>query len=179
MKKDYLVFFFVLMNTIFFGCSTKVKVEKQSVQRKQNKNTVIDLPTVLKFTMVKTADGKKVYKIKADKAVVDDKNKIITVYNGEAKVYDKKMQIASLKFEVAKYDIVSEDIYFLGKNIINTIEKEKIITYDIKYLYKENKIFSDKEIEIYKDNNIVKGIGFETFDGFQTIKIYKNVITTE
>jgi len=165
----------IFLISLFFSC---IKTIDKQNNKKQN-DPIIDLPTISKFTMIKTTNGKEVFKIKADKAVLDDKNKILIVYNGDAEVYDKKIRVANLKFEIAKYDVISEEVFFLGKNVITTIEKEKIITYDINYKYKENKIFSEKEIEIYKDNSVIKGIGFETFDGFQTIRIYKNVITTE
>jgi len=171
--KNCLIFIFTSL--LFFSCNTKV--EKQNVV--QQGSSLVDLPTISKFSLLKTINGKNVYKIKADKAVIDEKNNVITVYNGISEIYDKKISVANVQFDIAKNDIVSGDVDFLGKNVITTIEKEKIITYDIKYKYKENKIFSEKEIEIYKDNNVVKGIGFETFDGFQTIRIYKNVITTE
>jgi len=171
--KNCLIFIFT--SFLLFSCNTKVN--KQNVV--QQSSSVVDLPTITNFSLVKTKNGKNVYKIKANKAVIDEKNKVITVYKGIAEIYDKKISVAKVQFEVAKYDIVLGDAEFLGKNVISTIENEKIITYDIKYNSKENKIFSDKEIEIYKNGNVVKGIGFETFDGFQTIRIYKNVITSQ
>jgi len=170
--KKYIIFSLI---SLFFCC---VNInEKQKIQ--QNNSVVDLLPTISKFTMTKTVNGRKLYVIKADKAVVDEKNKVVTVYNGDAEIYDKKIQVANVKFEVAKCDVSLGDVYFFGKNVISTVENEKIITYDIKYNSKENKIFSDKEIKIYKNGNVIEGVGFETFDGFQTIRIYKNVVTTQ
>jgi len=170
MKKNIILF----LITLFFCC-----VNTSDKQKKQDDSVVDLLSTISKFTMTKMVHGKKLYVIKADKAVVDEKNKVVTVYNGDAEIYDKKIQVANIKFEVAKCDVSLGDVFFFGRNVITTVENEKIITYDIKYNSKENKIFSDKEIKIYKNDNVIEGVGFETFDGFQTIRIYKNVVTTQ
>ncbi len=175
MKKFEL--FILLLVFLFMSCNNKDNViKKVNIQG-------IDLrPTINNFSLIKIKNGKISWKIEAKEAIIDDKENIVIIKNGSFRVYDtnnKNLNIANVKFESAKYNNNTENIMFLGENIINTVENEKIIAYDINYISKENKIYSEKEIEIYKDNNIIKGIGFETFDGFQTIRIYKNVITTQ
>lgn len=158
---------------LFISCENKKITNKISINEHL-------LPSISIFTIAKTNNGKLIWLIDAKEAFVDEKNNIITVKNGELNLYDNKNYVAKIKFYLAKYDRNTENISLLGKNIISTVENEQIIAYDINYIYKENKIFSEKEIEIYKPNNaVVKGVGFETFDGFQTIRIYKNVISTE
>lgn len=175
MKKFEL--FILLLVFLFIGCNNKSNVIK-----KVNTKDVELKPTINGFSLLKIKNGKISWKIEAQEAVIDDKEKIIKIKNGNLKIYNtnnQKINIANIKFASAEYDTNTENIMFLGKNIINTVENEKIIAYDINYIYKDNKIYSEKEIEINKDGNIIKGIGFETLDGFQTIRIYKNVITTQ
>ncbi len=174
MKKQELLLFLLIF---FVGCRNKNNIIKKVDIKETDLN-----PTIIEFSLIKTKNGKIVWEMKANRAVIDDKEKVIKVNKGVLKIYDTndaKTNIAQIKFEFAKYDTNTENIVFLGKNIIDTIENEKIIAYDINYIYKDNKIYSEKEIEINRNGNIIKGIGFETLDNFQTIRIYKNVITTQ
>ncbi|MFN3551005.1 MAG: LPS export ABC transporter periplasmic protein LptC, partial [Endomicrobiia bacterium] len=100
------------------------------------------------------------------------------ITSGSIRIYDKNTNyLASVNFLSAFLFLDNYDIFFKDKNIIHTVENEKIITYDMRYITKENRLVSDKEIIIYKGETIIRGVGFETKDGFKTIKIWKNVIT--
>lgn len=160
---------------ILFSCCDKFDTKKIIKNTKVKQNQEL-LPVIINFELTHTEHGQPKWKIKAKKAVVDQKKNILTISDGYLKLFENRVSVADMKFELAQYDTKNEVINFFGKNLITTVENEKIITYDIKYIHRENKIYSEKEIEIYKEGNIIKGIGFETFDGFQTIRIYKNVI---
>jgi len=135
------------------------------------------LPQIKNFQITKTKDGFKLWELVGEDAVVYDKNNLINVSFGIIRIYNNQQYVATAKFQNALLDVKSGDMFFKGENIIYTVENEKIITYDMKFVSKENKVFSDKRIKIYKNQNIIEGLGFETTDGFKTIKIFKNIIT--
>lgn len=171
-KKSFKILLVLLM---ILGCKDKTL----KIGENKEEATSDVSPTITDFSITKVKNNQKLWEIKAKTAVLKDNMKAIDVEEGKVRLFDKNSFVANVVFKKARFFNETNDIDFFGKTIINTVENEKIITYDIKYIYSQNKIFSDKEIEIYKDGNIVKGIGFETFDGFKTIRIYKNVITTQ
>lgn len=135
------------------------------------------IPKIENFNLTATKEGKILWKIYGKEAIVDEKNNFVKVYSGRLECYDNNEYISSGNFSSAKIDLRTNDIIFYNKSTIFTVEKEKIVTYDMIYSSKDNKIFSDKEIQIYTDEGIIEGVGFETFDGFKNIKIKKTVIT--
>lgn len=167
----------IIITTVLLLCGCENNLKKsQKMDKIEHENLVSKIEN---FTLTKTKQGKVLWEIVAKQALMDEQNSTIVINQGELKISNGNIFVANVIFEQAKYNTETGNILLPGKNIITTVENEKIITYDINYIYKENKICSDKEIIINKNNNVAKGIGFETLDGFQTIRIYKNVITTE
>ncbi|MEN3013776.1 MAG: LPS export ABC transporter periplasmic protein LptC [Endomicrobiia bacterium] len=168
--------FFLLSIFFIFACKNT-----NTVKNIDNKNQVSDVvvPTVNDFHILKVKDGQKLWEMDAKVAFLKEDAKIVDVEDGKVKLYDKDSFVASVFFEKARFFNDTGNIDFFGKTLIHTVENEKIITYDIKYIYAQNKVFSEKEIEIHKEATVIKGIGFETFDGFKTIRIYKNVIDAQ
>ncbi|MCX7940350.1 MAG: LPS export ABC transporter periplasmic protein LptC [Endomicrobia bacterium] len=176
-----LIKIFLCLSLIFLGCCDKITTKKAVNKNKTpiNTNSSEALPTIKDFELIHSNKGKILWKIRASDAIVNPQKNIITIKNGHLELFQDRKRTAEMKFQLASYDTKDEIINFYGRNLITTIENEKIITYDIKYIHKENKIYSEKEIEIHKEGSIIKGVGFETYDGFQTIRIYKNVIEPE
>lgn len=170
-------FTFFILFFLLISCEDKslIKIEKN---KEENFLSEV-LPTITDFSITKIKDNKKLWDMRAKTAVLREDIKVIDVEKGKVSLYDGDIFVANVIFEKARFFKDTNDINFFGKSIIHTVENEKIITYDIKYVYNQNKIFSDKEIEIHKGDSIIRGIGFETLDGFKTIRIYKNVISTQ
>jgi len=171
-KKAEILILFVSFCFSLFSCNKFIFLS--------SKNKILQkevLPQIKNFQIIKTKNGFKLWEMIGEDAVLNDKSESISISFGVVKIYDNQKCVATAKFQDALLDVKSGDIIFNGENVIHTVENEKIITYDMKYISKENKIFSDKRIRIYKDQNIIEGIGFETTDGFKNIKIFKNVIT--
>ncbi|MCX7910671.1 MAG: LPS export ABC transporter periplasmic protein LptC [Endomicrobia bacterium] len=173
-KKINFVFFMLFF--LLISCE-----DKNLIKIEENKESSLGeiLPTITDFSITKIKDNKKLWDMQAKVAVLRDDIKAIDIERGKVSLYDGDIFVAKVIFEKARFFEDTNDINFFGKSIIHTVENEKIITYDIKYVYNQNKIFSDKEIEIHKGDSIIRGIGFETLDGFKTIRIYKNVISTQ
>lgn len=175
LKKMKVIILTVMLVFVFYGCGKKLK-DTHEIKKTENKDFISKMED---FTIVKTKNGKTIWEIKARYAIIDDNNKTILIKQGKLKIFDNNTFVANVVFNSARYDSTTDNIFLQGENVITTVENEKIIAYDINYIHNENKIFSDKEVKIYKGNNLIKGVGFETFDGFQNIRIYKNVVTTE
>ncbi len=138
-----------------------------------------DVSKIINFTLTETKDGMPTWKIFAKEAEIDEKNNKITIFDGSIKFYKKDDYVSIMIFKQAIMNTITNDIFFIGENIVNTVEKEKIITYDIKYISSINKAFSDKEIKVYRLNNLITGKGFETEDGFKTINIKETIIVPQ
>ncbi len=173
MKYKYI---FVLFYIAFlYGCDNIFLVVAN--KEKNIKNEKI-LPQIKNFYILKANNGIKIWELKSESAYIDEEKNFVHITSGSVKIYDKNADyLASINFLSAFLFLDNYDIFFKDKNIIHTVENEKIITYDMKYIAEENKLVSDKEIIIYRDKTIINGIGFETINGFKTIKIWKNVIT--
>lgn len=172
MRYNVIKYFFIFFIIVLFSCKNiDFLSSKKNIVQKEI------LPQIKKFDVVRTKDGCKVLELKGEIATVDEEKNLVSITSGIVKIYNKGKYVALGNFKEAILYIENNNIIFKGENIINTVENEKIITYDMKYIATDNKIFSNKEIIIYKDNNVIKGIGFETTNGFKTIKIWQNIIT--
>lgn len=147
---------------LFYGCQKKnqfVKSDKKST------------PEVANFTLIHINRGKKVWELVAKKAVIDEVGNKIKVVDGSIKFFDKDSYISKMSFYESVIDTKSNEIEFISENVINTVENEKIITYNTKYNSSEQRAYSEEDVVVYRQEGVIKGKGFETRDGFRTITI--------
>jgi LPS export ABC transporter protein LptC len=159
--------FFILFFLTLISCNKTTKTSKVDTKY---------IPKILNFSLVNTKEGKNIWLITATEAQIDEFNNKVIVSTGVIKFYKKDDYISEMKFSKAVVDTKTNNIDFLGENIVTTVEKEKIITYDTKYISSQNKVVSDKEIVIYRQESVITGKGFETEDGFKNIKIKENIV---
>ncbi len=179
LKINYRIETKVWILSLFLTLFSCYKLEEKS-NLKSVKNSDLSAKSVIEdFVITQTVSGQPVWKIFAKKAEVQPDNNSVIIYNGVMKIFNKKNFFAEVKFNTAIINLKTKDVECPKENVIHTIENERIITYNIKYIFSENKIFSDDKITIYRNGNVIKGRGFETFDNFQTIKIKENIIVPE
>lgn len=159
--------FFIILFIVLTSCERGYKTSRVNAKY---------IPKIIDFNLVNMKEGKKKWLVTATEAQIDEFNNQVIVSSGVIKFYKKDDYISEMKFKKAVIDTKTNNIDFFGENIVTTVEKEKIITYDTKYNSSENKAFSDKKIIIYRMESVITGKGFETKDGFKNIKIKENII---
>lgn len=133
----------VLICFILISCNSKEKKHnrEKNVKRKKKSEIVIE-----KFSFRDTSKGKTNWILISDKAIIDNKNKIIDLKGVNIK-YRKNYKITSKSGK-----------YFIDKKIANLYDSVKIendnitfITENLKFYSNENRIETDSKIKVLNE----------------------------
>ena len=132
--------------------------------------------TIEKFVITETKDGKIKTILEAESAIIDEDNKIATLTLPKVKFYDNGKYKSILIAEAGKINMETNNVNAFGKCTVETVNKEYLQTRDVSYDAKKQIIYSNSDIKITKDNDVIYGKGFESDTDLQNIVIKKQRI---
>ena len=147
----------------------------------EEENTIEETPptteqTIEKFVITETKDGKIKTILEAESAVIDEDNKIATLTLPKVKFYDDGKYKSILIAESGEINMETNNVKAFGKCTVETVNNEYLQTRDVSYDAKKQLIYSDNDIKITKDNDVIYGKGFESDTDLQNIVIKKQRI---
>jgi LPS export ABC transporter protein LptC len=132
--------------------------------------------TIEKFVITETKDGNIKTILEAESAIIDEDNKIATLTLPKVKFYDDGKYKSILIAESGEINMETNNVKALGKCTVETVNNEYLQTRDVSYDAKKQKIYSDSDIKITKDNDVIYGKGFESDTDLNNIVIKKQRI---
>jgi LPS export ABC transporter protein LptC len=150
------------------GCSKSENKTEQKVQPEQ---------VIKNFSAFETREGKKHWKLVAEEAKIFETKNLATLKNFSISFYseDGKKISATLKAPSGKIYTNNNDFFTEGKTIIKT-EKEKLECENVAYKSSLNKIFSDSNVKLIRQDAIVTGKGIEATPDLSSIIIKENLV---
>ena len=147
----------------------------------EEENTIEETPptteqTIEKFVITETKDGKIKTILEAESAIIDEDNKIATLTLPKVKFYDNGKYKSILIAESGEINMETNNVKAFGKCTVETVNNEYLQTRDVSYDAKKQLIYSDNDIKITKDNDVIYGKGFESDTDLQNIVIKKQRI---
>ena len=147
----------------------------------EEENTIEETPptteqTIEKFVITETKDGKIKTILEAESAIIDEDNKIATLTLPKVKFYDDGKYKSILIAESGEINMETNNVKAFGKCTVETVNNEYLQTRDVSYDAKKQLIYSDNDIKITKDNDVIYGKGFESDTDLQNIVIKKQRI---
>ncbi len=132
--------------------------------------------TIEKFVITETKDGNIKTILEAESAVIDEDNKIAKLNLPRVKFYEEGKYRSILIAESGEINMETNDVKALGKCTVETIDNEYLQTRDVFYDAKKRLIYSDSDIKITKDKDVMYGKGFESDTDLKNIVIKKQRI---
>ncbi len=171
--KRILIIILILFLCFFSGCKKEKKIKpKLPVGEK-----IEDVPSFIMqgFKLKTTEDGKAKIEIVSKAAQIFEMKKKAYAQFVTVKFFEEDGKISVLYGDKAEIDTVTNAIQMNGNVVLNASNGIVLKTQKLFWDDKEKKIFSDVEVEIIKDKNRIKGIGFESDSGLKNIKLKNKV----
>ncbi|MBQ3834571.1 MAG: LPS export ABC transporter periplasmic protein LptC [Elusimicrobia bacterium] len=127
--------------------------------------------TIEKFVITETKDGKIKTILESDFAVINDDEKIAVLTEPKVKFYEDGKYQSYLVADKGEVDMNTNNIKALGNCVVDTVNGEHLETTDVTYDANTKMIFSDSDIKITRDNDVIYGKGFESDTDLQNIVI--------
>lgn len=132
--------------------------------------------TIEKFVITETKDGQIKTILEAESAIIDEDNKIAKLKLPKVKFYEDGKFQSILIAEEGQINMETNDVKAFGKCTVETVNNEYLQTRDVSYDAKKQLIYSDSDIKITKDKDVMYGKGFESDTDLKNIVIKKQRI---
>ncbi len=147
----------------------------------EEENTIEETPptteqTIEKFVITETKDGKIKTILEAESAIIDEDNKIAKLKLPKVKFYEDGKYQSILIAEEGEINMETNNVKAFGKCTVETVNNEYLQTRDVSYDAKKQLIYSDSDIKITKDKDVMYGKGFESDTELKNIVIKKQRI---
>ncbi len=149
---------------VFVSCGVR-ESDESAVAKVKNEQTIE------KFVITETKDGKIKTILESDFAVINDDDKIAVLNEPRVKFYEDGKYKSLLVADKGEVDMDTNNIRAIGNCIVDTVDGEHLETTDVTYDANTKMIFSDSDIKITKDNDVIYGRGFESDTDLQNIVI--------
>ncbi|WP_372519035.1 LPS export ABC transporter periplasmic protein LptC [Candidatus Ruminimicrobiellum ovillum] len=147
----------------------------------EEENTIEETPptteqTIEKFVITETKDGQIKTILEAESAIIDEDNKTAKLKLPKVKFYDDGKYKSILIAESGEINMENNSVKAFGKCTVETVDNEYLQTRDVSYDAKKQLIYSDSDIKITKDKDVMYGKGFESDINLKNIVIKKQRI---
>jgi LPS export ABC transporter protein LptC len=149
-----IIIIFFLSALTFFILSTKKSAVEETLP--------ISEQTIERFTITETHDGKLGMILKAESAIVNERENIAHLKLPVIKFYDKGGYISTFVAESADINMDTYDIKGNGKCTVNSANNECLQTENLIYNAKKELIYSDNNIKITRPSETVYGTSFKS-----------------
>lgn len=147
----------------------------------EEENSIEETPptteqTIEKFVITETKDGKIKTILEAESAIIDEDNKLAKLKLPKVKFYEDGKYQSILIAEEGEINMETNNVKAFGKCTVETVNNEYLQTRDVSYDAKKQLIYSDSDIKITKDKDVMYGKGFESDTELKNIVIKKQRI---
>jgi LPS export ABC transporter protein LptC len=160
----------ILAISLFFGCKPKKTIaeETQSILEQ----------TIEEFFITQTDKGKIKITIESESVIINEKENIAHLKRPLVKFYDKGKYTSTLIADEGTINTLTYDINGMGKCTIDTLNNGRLETSELFYDGKKELIYSDRDVEIIRPGEIVRGTSFKSDVKLDkiTIKNQKTII---
>jgi len=158
-------FFICSVIILLFGCANKI--DKPFISAKESK----DLIMMKGFNLVQTIGGIKRLEVNAEEAQIYLKEKIMKFYDVKVKYFDKGKEISNLKSNEGVIYTDINEMELLGKVEIIAESNTKLETKKLRWIERDNKLFTDDFVKITRGDNVMMGYGMESDLNLENIVI--------
>ncbi|MCX7697918.1 MAG: LPS export ABC transporter periplasmic protein LptC [Candidatus Goldbacteria bacterium] len=172
MKKIFIIFLSLVL--CFLSACQKEKKIKPKLPVGEN---IEDIPNFIieDFKLKSTEDGKIKMEIISKAAQIFEMKKKAKAQFVTVKFFEEDGKISVLYGDRAEINTETNAIQMNDNVVLKASNGIILKTNKLFWDDKEKKIFSDAEVEIIKDKNRIKGIGFESDSGLKNIKLKNKV----
>jgi LPS export ABC transporter protein LptC len=177
-KKIAIIGFLILAGgLIFYVLNRTSQEESPSVSSPQEESleeeATLETKGIVHTIMKK---GKKNWELRSESAKQYGKGKRIELEPVELIAYDEEEKpLLNLKAKKGRLDLNTNNVEVEGAVIITSSEGAKFTTEKLKWIAKEEKLVTDEEIEMSKDNILIRGKGLEADRNLEKIEIKENI----
>jgi len=140
----------------------------------------LDEQVIKNFTAYQTKSGRKLWDLTAKQANIYKDNNLVKLKDIFIKFYDTKKKIkfviSTLKAQEGKINTDTNDFYTIGYTTVTNYDNEILYCFDLKYISSEDKIFTESNIKLIKEDTIITGEDLEASIDLKKILIKKNKI---
>jgi len=123
------------------------------------------------FNLVQTIGGIKRLEVNAEEAQIYLKEKIMKFYDVKVKYFDKGKEISNLKSNEGIIYTDINEMELLGKVEIIAESNTKLETKKLRWIERDNKLFTDDFVKITRGDNVMMGYGMESDLNLENIVI--------
>jgi LPS export ABC transporter protein LptC len=123
------------------------------------------------FNLVQTIGGIKRLEVNAEEAQIYLKEKIMKFYDVKVKYFDKGKEISNLKSNEGVIYTDINEMELLGKVEIIAESNTKLETKKLRWIERDNKLFTDDFVKITRGDNVMMGYGMESDLNLENIVI--------
>ena len=132
---------------------------------------VATVQTIENFVVTETKAGQIKTVLKSDIAVIKESEQLAFLTQPVVKFYDNGKYSATLTAKTGQINLDTNNVKALGDCKIVTANGEVLETSDVTYDHIKEKIYSDNDIKITKENDVIYGKGFESDTKLKNIVI--------
>lgn len=127
--------------------------------------------TIENFVITETQNGKIKTVLQSDMAVIKESEQVAFLTQPVVKFYDNGKYSATLTAKTGQINLDTNNVKALGECTVSTATGEVLETKDVDYDHIKEKIYSDSDIKITKDKDVIYGKGFESDTKLKNIVI--------
>lgn len=160
---------FVLMLSLF-ACKEEVKESEPTT------NEVIPTQTVEDFVLKETHGDKKLWLLRAEKALSYEERHTIWIYDVNLNFFDENGLISStLTSDSGMVFTQINNMRALGNVVVVSKEGNRLETETLDWLNTERKIYTKDPVKVIQEKSVMTGIGLESDPNLKHIKIKKDL----
>ncbi|MFN3967090.1 MAG: LPS export ABC transporter periplasmic protein LptC, partial [Endomicrobiia bacterium] len=165
----FISLFITYYSLLILSCKTKENIKQQIGEPEQ----------VLKnFTAFESKEGKKIWRLVAEEAMVYESEKIVILKNFSVNFFSEEgnKSVAILKAPSGRINSDTNDFFTEGKTLLKTNNNEILECKNLIYRSSLRKIFSDSEVKLTRKDAIITGKGIEATPDLSSIIIKENIV---
>jgi len=160
---------FVLM-LFLFACKEDVKESEPTT------NEVIPTQTVEDFALKETHGDKKIWLLRAEKALSYEEKHTIWIYDVNLDFFDENGLISStLTSDSGIVFSQTNNMRALGNVVVVSKDGDRLETETLDWLNTERKIYTKDLVKVIQEKSVMTGIGLESDPNLEHIKIKKDL----
>jgi LPS export ABC transporter protein LptC len=155
----------ILPISLFFGCKSKKTIAQEAPSTFEQ--------TIEKFFITQTDKGKIKITIESESVIINENENIAYLKHPLVKFYDKGKYASTLIADEGTINTLTYDIKGMGKCTIDSANNEHLQTSELFYDAKKELLYSDRDVEIIRPGETVRGTSFKSDTKLDKIIIKK------
>ena len=160
-KNNFFIFVIFLCMFVFPSCMRDFNYNQKSAT----------VQTIENFVVTETQNGKIKTVLQSDMAVIKESEQVAFLTQPVVKFYDNGKYSATLNAKTGQINLDTNNVKAIGECKVITANGEVLETSDVNYDHIKEKIYSDSNIKIIKDKDVIYGKGFESDTKLKNIVI--------